>query len=117
MPLTFAQAETRLWAHAHSERVTVKLGPKDHDYYGWVSFILGEHRVRINKATREMMLRTLVHELAHAAFRVELGPWGAIEEPIVNDVLEPGIWKAITRSAGKRRRWEAYLDAVTEAAR
>lgn len=111
---TYVQCEQRLWIQANAETVRISVGPPNDDVFGWVDVRLGERKVRLYKTRRETLLRTLVHELVHDAFRVELSPWGVIEEDIVLKVLEPGIWRAIQSSPRRLEKWQRFLDAVKE---
>ncbi len=111
---TYVQCEQRLWTQANAEQVRISVGKASKECYGWVNVRLGERIIRLHKTRRETLLRTLIHELVHDAFRVELAPWGPLEEDIVLRLLEPGIWKAIERSPKRLEKWQRFLDAVKE---
>ena len=110
---TYVQCEQRLWTQANAEQVVISVGNPSEHIFGWVDVKLGERRIRIHKARRDTLLRTLIDELVHDAFRVELSPWGVIEEDIVL-MLERNVWRVIEKNPKRLEKWQGFLDAVKQ---
>jgi len=113
--LTYAQVHRRVWEFAHSQVVTIRLRDPDETLWGYVTVRLGEHRVRVHATKAEDIIRTLIHELLHSAFRSELAPFGEVEEDIVL-MLEQRVWAFVVARPAVLNRWRKYVAALKEAA-
>lgn len=109
--LTIAQMHRRIWVQAHAQNVTIKLRGEHESLWGWVDVSFGERRVKVYANKAEDIIRTLVHELIHDAFRVELAPWGALEEEIVL-MLEQRVWSFIALRPSTLVRWRKYVAVI-----
>ena len=114
MSLTPALMHRRIWEQAHAQNVTITIRGGHETLWGWVDVRFGERRVKVYANKSDDIIRTLVHELIHDAFRVELAPWGPLEEDIVL-MLEKRIWAHVCARKTLLARWRAYVSILKEA--
>lgn len=109
--LTYAQLERRAWETLHAQNVTIRLrGKKLADgTVGWIVVRYGERNIRVYAKRTTDIIRTLIHEALHDALRVELAPWGKIEEDIVL-MADRNVWnRVIRRRPDLMDRWTMYV--------
>lgn len=111
--MTRRTLENRLRFHAHSIAVRiVPLSTED----GVLFLLFGARRIALRKGMRrKARLSTLLHELLHASCRLELPPWGDLEET-VTEAVERDMLRYIYASKARLAWWSNYLDQITEAA-
>lgn len=111
MSLTYSQIERRAWELLHATNVTITLRKEklSDGTIGWITVRYGERRIRIYARRTVDIIRTLVHEAIHDALRVELAPWGRLEEDIVL-MTDRNVWNKVIRpNRYLLDRWTLYV--------
>ncbi len=113
MSLSYLEMHRRVWEQAHAQNVTITLREPHETLWGWVDVRFGERRVKVHATKSDDIIRTLVHELIHDAFRVELAPWGKVEEDIVL-MAEQRVWAFILARPAVLNRWRRFVATLKE---